>query len=62
MSQHQMPKGAGMSEEKRFDVEFEGTGRATGKMRNDISVRFTTTNEEFELATDGIEKAWSFNF
>ncbi len=41
-----------MSEERRFDIEFEGTGRATGKMRNDISVSFTTMNETFELATD----------
>lgn len=33
-------------------MEFEGVGRATGKMRNDISVTFTTMNETFELATD----------
>ena len=41
-----------MEEEKRFDVEFEGSGRATGKMRNDISVTFKTMGETFELATD----------
>ena len=39
-------------EEKRFDIEFRGIGRATGKMRNDICVRFETMNESFELATD----------
>ncbi|MEM7429252.1 MAG: OsmC family protein, partial [Pseudomonadota bacterium] len=31
---------------------FEGVGRATGKMRNDISVEFATMKERFELATD----------
>ena len=41
-----------MANEKRFDVEFEGTGRATGRMRNDISVSFTTMGETFDLATD----------
>ena len=41
-----------MEEEKRFDIEFEGVGVATGKMRNDISVTFTSMNESFELATD----------
>ncbi len=41
-----------MAEEKRFDVIFEGHGRSTGKMRNDISVAFSTMNETFELATD----------
>lgn len=41
-----------MTEEKRFDVEFEGRGIATGKMRNDISVSFATMGETFELATD----------
>lgn len=41
-----------MTEEKRFDVEFEGRGVATGKMRNDISVRFATMGESFALATD----------
>lgn len=41
-----------MTDEKRFDIEFEGTGRATGAMRNDIGVRFVTMGESFELATD----------
>lgn len=41
-----------MTEEKRFDIEFEGTGTATGKMRNDIAVTFTTMGESFDLATD----------
>lgn len=41
-----------MAEEKRFDIIFEGHGRSTGKMRNDIDVAFTTMNETFELATD----------
>lgn len=41
-----------MAEEKRFDIVFEGVGRATGKMRNDISVEFKTMGERFELATD----------
>ena len=41
-----------MAEQKTYDVEFAGTGRATGKMRNDISVSFTTMGESFELATD----------
>ncbi len=40
------------AETKRFDVIFEGVGRATGKMRNDITVRFDTMDETFELATD----------
>lgn len=39
-------------EVKRFDIVFEGVGKATGKMRNDISVSFATMNETFELATD----------
>lgn len=39
-------------DEKTFDVVFEGTGTSTGKMRNDISVHFVTTDETFELATD----------
>lgn len=38
--------------QKRFDVIFEGTGRSTGKMRNEISVEFATMKERFELATD----------
>ena len=37
---------------RRFDVIFEGTGTSTGKMRNDISVDFTTMKETFTLATD----------
>ncbi len=41
-----------MSEEKRFDVVFKGAGTASGKMRNDISVEFSTMEESFELATD----------
>ena len=41
-----------MEEEKRFDLVFEGRGLATGKMRNDISIRFTTMDEHFEMATD----------
>jgi len=41
-----------MTEERRFDIEFEGTGKATGKMRNDIAVTFTTMGERFDLATD----------
>ena len=41
-----------MAETKRIDVVFEGTGRATGKMRNDISVHWPAQGERFELATD----------
>ncbi len=41
-----------MSDEKRFDVIFKGVGKASGRMRNDISVEFTTMKESFELATD----------
>lgn len=41
-----------MPQETRFDVIFEGSGKATGKMRNDISVEFATMKERFELATD----------
>ncbi|MFK7964722.1 MAG: OsmC-related (seleno)protein [Burkholderiaceae bacterium] len=37
---------------KAFELVFEGVGRTSGKMRNDISVSFTTMNETFELATD----------
>ena len=39
-------------ETKRFDVIFKGTGRASGKMRNDISVEWPMMKESFELATD----------
>jgi len=42
----------GEAEKKTFDVIFEGTGRATGKMRNDISVNWPMMKESFELATD----------
>lgn len=41
-----------MSEEKRFDIVFEGRGRANGKMRNDIAVDFVTMKERYDLATD----------
>ena len=37
---------------KRFEVVFEGVGRATGKMRNDIAVEWPMMKERFELATD----------
>lgn len=37
---------------KTFDVIFEGTGVATGKMRNDISVAWPMMKESFDLATD----------
>ncbi len=37
---------------KSFDVIFEGTGVASGKMRNDISVEWPMMKESFELATD----------
>lgn len=37
---------------KTFDVIFEGTGRASGKMRNDIAVEWPMMKERFELATD----------
>jgi uncharacterized OsmC-like protein len=37
---------------KRFDVVFEGVGRSSGKMRNDISVEWPMMQERFELATD----------
>ncbi len=38
--------------EKRFEVVFEGVGRSSGKMRNDISVEWPMMKESFELATD----------
>ena len=41
-----------MEDHKRFDIEFEGSGVATGKMRNDISVTFKSMNETFDLPTD----------
>ncbi len=41
-----------MSGETRFDVIFKGLGKASGRMRNDISVEFSTMKESFELATD----------
>lgn len=37
---------------KTFDVIFEGVGRSSGKMRNDISVNWPAQGESFELATD----------
>ncbi|SIS92486.1 Uncharacterized OsmC-related protein [Roseivivax lentus] len=37
---------------KTFDVIFEGTGRSSGKMRNDIAVAWPMMKERFELATD----------
>ncbi|MBD3678468.1 MAG: OsmC family protein [Rhodobacteraceae bacterium] len=37
---------------KTFDVIFHGTGRSSGKMRNDISVEWPMMKESFELATD----------
>lgn len=37
---------------KRFDVIFQGHGRASGKMRNDISVDWPMMKETFDLATD----------
>lgn len=37
---------------KQFDVIFEGVGRSSGKMRNDISVEWPSMKESFELATD----------
>jgi len=39
-------------EEKQFDVVFQGVGRASGKMRNDITVEWPMMKERFELATD----------
>lgn len=40
------------SETKSFDVIFEGTARSSGKLRSDIDVKFVTTDETFQLATD----------
>lgn len=37
---------------KTFEVIFHGTGRSSGKMRNDISVEWPMMKESFELATD----------
>ena len=37
---------------RTFDVIFEGVGRSSGKMRNDISVEWPMMKERFELATD----------
>ena len=37
---------------KTFDIIFEGVGRSSGKMRNDISVNWPAMKESFELATD----------
>lgn len=37
---------------ERFEVIFEGVGRSSGKMRNDISVTWPMMKESFELATD----------
>lgn len=37
---------------KHFDVIFQGHGRASGKMRNDISVDWPMMKESFDLATD----------
>ena len=37
---------------KTFDVVFQGVGRSSGKMRNDISVEWPMMKESFELATD----------
>jgi len=39
-------------EKKNFEVIFEGVGRSSGKMRNDISVEWPMMKERFELATD----------
>lgn len=43
-----------MSDEtiKRFEIIFEGVGRASGKMRNDIAVEWPAMKESFDLATD----------
>ena len=35
-----------------FEVVFEGVGRSSGKMRNDISVEWPMMKERFDLATD----------
>ena len=37
---------------KKFEVVFQGVGRSTGKMRNDIEVEWPAMKERFELATD----------
>ena len=41
-----------MSEKKEFEILFQGTGRASGKMRNDIAVEWPAMGERFDLATD----------
>jgi uncharacterized OsmC-like protein len=41
-----------MSATKTFDVIFEGKGKASGKMRNDIAVEWPMMKESFALATD----------
>ena len=42
-----------MSDDKsKFEIVFEGRGVASGKMRNDINVRWPGQGEEFQLATD----------
>lgn len=42
-----------MTEKTRtFDVLFEGTARATGKMRNEITVTSPVLGEPIDLATD----------
>ncbi|MEM8580487.1 MAG: OsmC family protein [Pseudomonadota bacterium] len=41
-----------MGEQKTFDVIFEGKGKASGKMRNDIAVEWPMMKESFDLATD----------
>lgn len=41
-----------MAEAKRIDIVFEGSGRTTGKMRNDIKVDWPAQGESFDLATD----------
>lgn len=41
-----------MGDIKTFEVIFTGTGRASGKMRNDIAVEWPMMKERFELATD----------
>lgn len=37
---------------RRFEVIFEGVGRSSGKMRNDIAVSWPAMGESFDLATD----------
>lgn len=37
---------------RRFEIAFEGRGRASGKMRNDIAVDWPARDEHFDLATD----------